>query len=107
MIKNTIVLGLAAPNAEADEVRGPRELHHGENLRGPLHYRADAERDGDDLHVQADLVANHGEQRRSPPDGQGAADGEQHARAGNGDQDGHHGGERQYVTYRHHSLKLG
>src|SRR6478609_9043975 len=50
-------------DAEEDQVGGPGELHRGEDLRRPLHHGADSERDGDELHAQAELVADHGDER--------------------------------------------
>ena len=52
----------------------PASLTAVKDLRGPLHHRADAERDGDDLHAQADLVADT-VSSAPPPDGKRAADG--------------------------------
>src|SRR5438067_1046907 len=61
----------------------------------------------DDLYAQAEFVTDHGEQRAAPPDGQRAADGEQHTRARDGDYDADQSGEREHVTERHHEPTLG
>jgi hypothetical protein len=81
-------------HAQQDQVCGTRPLHDGEYLRRSLHQRTDAKRDRDHLRIKAQLISGDAEQRGPPAHGQGPADGEQHARAGNGDEHGDQGGER-------------
>jgi hypothetical protein len=84
--------------AEEDEVRGAAQLDHVEQQYGPLDHRADAEGDGAGQYEGADLVADDGGQRGAPAVRQGAADHEQHARAG--DEDDERGGERERQRVR-------
>jgi hypothetical protein len=91
-------------DAEADEVGGAGQFHGREHGGGALD--EGAEGDGEDEDVAAKEVAQDIGERGAAAVGEGAADDEQDARAGDRDYDEGHRGERENAFDGHHGPVL-